>query len=343
MTSEKEHVLPSAEDYKISQELYQTILKWNRNHPSAGDKEFLYKIDKYHLGTNLRGERTVLRAENHVKELGLEFSRDRFLDLGCGTGGCLLGAKELGWQYSEGWEIGEAKLEFAEVNVQSKLSPEDAHSLKVLKRSIDGDEAESILIDPFDLIICQEVLEHVKDVPQSVQTIARCTKAEKGYAYVTIPNGFSLDYVLAEPHILVFGISLLNRFDAAVFAKAIKNHTHYASMMGGYFRYQYYLDLFEEVGMKYYLVNQIPDSDDVIDDMQSKLYKVREAMEKTLSEWSSCIEPETMQKLAAAVDAYLSEVEAAISSYRAGEDKASLRSLLINYNTPMFYFVLEHQ
>ncbi len=341
--NDSKYKLSSADEYKISSELYDTILSWNRKHPSADDKEFLYKIDKYHLGTNLRGERTVLRAENHVKDLGLDFSRERFLDLGCGTGGCLLGARELGWQYSEGWEIGQAKLEFAEVNIGSKLSGKDKDSLSVLERSIDGEEAAKVAIDPFDLIICQEVLEHVKDVPKSIKTIARCLKPKKGYAYVTIPNGFSLDYVLAEPHILVFGISLLNRFDAADFAKAIKNHTHYASMMGGYYRYDHYLEQFAEHGMKYHLVNPLPNSEVAVDEMEAKLCKVRDAMETMEAEWASRIESDSMGKMNSAVNAYINEVETAISGYRSGGDKADLQQLLINYNTPMFYFVLEHQ
>lgn len=343
MSNEINYNLPNADHFKMSTELYDAILKWNQKHPSAGDEKFLNKINKYHLGTNLRGEQTVANAEKYISKLGYLISRDRFLDLGSGTAGCLLGARTIGWKYSEGWEIGQAKLDFSRLNISSKIVDQSSESIVVRDLSMDGDKVLNTNIEPFDLVICQEVLEHVKNLPRSVQTISRVLKKNNSYAYVSIPNGFSVDYVLSEPHILMYGISLLDRHEAGVIAKAVKNHPHYAEMMGGYHRFKDYIRLFRENGLDYDLVSEVNSSEEAIDRIRITIEKITSERKLFNAKWGKVIDSAIMSRLDEKIQNYLENIESKIRQISDSKNRQERREFVIEYGMPMFLFILHRQ
>ncbi len=65
----------------------------------------------------------------------------------------------------------------------------------------------------FDVITCNDVLEHVEDPWALIRHMAAALRPG-GVAYVAMPNNRAFDHVLADPHYGLFGISLLRREDA---------------------------------------------------------------------------------------------------------------------------------
>lgn len=65
----------------------------------------------------------------------------------------------------------------------------------------------------FDLVICDNVIEHVPDSWRLIYNISEAMTAE-ARCYVTCPNSQSVGQVLSECHNREFGLSLLNRLDA---------------------------------------------------------------------------------------------------------------------------------
>jgi len=90
---------------------------------------------------------------------------------------------------------------------------------------------------PFDLVVADNVLEHVDDPRSVVDRLAR-SLAKGGSLYVAVPNPFSPPQVLKDPHFGLFGLTLLSPDDArrafgeAGWSGATYSVGHYAERRG---------------------------------------------------------------------------------------------------------------
>lgn len=149
------------------------------------------------LNTNHRGKKMV----NTLKELGIDLKGKNVLDIGCAYGGMTIecakegasaigvdvGSKNLG--YARANAIGEGDVAFHEC---------DATSNKLL---------EIVGSDWADLIILNDVFEHIYDTPRLLENIV--SVAKKGaLLYYVVPNGKAVRFVLSEGHRKVFAVSL---------------------------------------------------------------------------------------------------------------------------------------
>ncbi|MBI5878484.1 MAG: class I SAM-dependent methyltransferase [Chloroflexi bacterium] len=140
--------------------------------------------------------RQVLRAVQAVRP----GTAVRVLDVGCGYGGASIafaldGAHVTGIDLSHTYMAG-ARIRAAEHGVTTIAFAES-----VL-------EALPFSTGAFDVIICSDVLEHVKDQRACIREIARVL-APHGVAYLSFPNLLSLDNLKSDPHFQLFGASVL--------------------------------------------------------------------------------------------------------------------------------------
>ncbi|MFC1903318.1 class I SAM-dependent methyltransferase [Chloroflexota bacterium] len=119
----------------------------------------------------------VERVSSYAKEV--QKNRLKILDLGCGIGGMAFPLSYLGHTV-----VG--------VDVDSQ-SIEDCNSKNTFPNAtyLVGDIANLDLLEPFDVVICSEVLEHSLEPNLILQTIKRHLTPD-GIAIVTIPNGYCL-------------------------------------------------------------------------------------------------------------------------------------------------------
>jgi SAM-dependent methyltransferase len=62
----------------------------------------------------------------------------------------------------------------------------------------------------FDVIVCQDVLEHALGTSQAITSL--CALLRKGgLLFMQVPNKYSPEFILADHHYALFGISLLSR------------------------------------------------------------------------------------------------------------------------------------
>ena len=165
---------------EVSPAFHEAVLATVARHPSAGDPDFREKLYRSLIGGNRKGRQAMEEITERLRPAGFTLRGGRFLDLGCGTGGALAGAMACGAARAEGWEITPEKLALARVNLGS-LRDEGA-GFAVFDRNVEDPESLGPDFEPFDLVFCQEVLEHVKDIDGAIRTLARCTDPVRGAA-----------------------------------------------------------------------------------------------------------------------------------------------------------------
>ena len=107
-------------------------------------------------------------------------SKTKLLDLGCGTGGATV-AWSLKGVKSFGIDQLEEDLRLAKLRGYSEgVSPRFILNKKLVL---------PIKSDTFDIVVCDQVLEHTIDLSKTVSEIKRVLK-EDGIAYIDVPNRF---------------------------------------------------------------------------------------------------------------------------------------------------------
>lgn len=127
----------------------------------------------------------------------------RVLDVGSGYGGMLLSMAEQG------------------ANVQGiEIDPERAtmgrQRIRDLQMEIPYDEGDICdaqtceRLGTFDVIVCQDVLEHVLNPTRVIASLCRMLRP-RGVVYFQIPNKYGIDQLMSDHHYALTGITALSR------------------------------------------------------------------------------------------------------------------------------------
>jgi 2-polyprenyl-3-methyl-5-hydroxy-6-metoxy-1,4-benzoquinol methylase len=193
----------------------------------------------YALSTNWRGEMIANSMAPYLKR-----GDGRFLDVGCGFGGCLVAFSRLGMTVL-GIEIDEQRAGFAQANCTDYGLPVDC--------VLTGDILEEGLparLGHFDLITCMDVIEHVLDVPLALRNMVELLRPG-GHLLLEIPNRKSINFVSRDGHFALFGITLLER------SKAIEYHAAFFDNeydVGEYYDLGFYQDRLNALGCRSELI-----------------------------------------------------------------------------------------
>ena len=157
---------------------------------------------KYALQTVSRGRQAMEEIRPYRALRG-----SRFLDAGCAYGGFLAAAAEAGAREVVGIDVDDRFLDIARpflaaYGIQHQVAKGDASDPAFMKP-----------LGGFDLITCNDVIEHVDSIPRLVESLAGAVN-EGGCVYIAAPNRLCPDFIRKDPHFQLFGIVLLPR-DAA--------------------------------------------------------------------------------------------------------------------------------
>lgn len=134
------------------------------------DSKFLEDYIKNNVPDHINNLLSLLQK----KELNLE--NKKIIDVGCGTGHCL---KELKKTY-KGIQLKGTEFSAAPLGIASEI----AAGVPILELDI----SKGALLEKFDLVLCQQVLEHIPDYEAALQHLWQMTASE-GYLLLTIPDG----------------------------------------------------------------------------------------------------------------------------------------------------------
>ena len=323
----------------ISQAYFEAVEALVDAHPSAGDRAFRDKLTGYLLGTNRNGMAHLTKVVEGLRSDDVGLDGRRFLDLGSGSGGSLVAALKAGAAYAEGWEINADKRRLAEVNVRT--CGVDPDRVSVRDQNMENPEAADESTDPFDLVFCEEVLEHVKDLDGAFATLSRCIRPDGGVGYVTIPNGFALSSVFSDPHLQLFGIALLDRFEAQPLATALKNHTHYSDMMGTYCTFGEYVRRFDDVGLAVESVEEGDASAEAVEGWREQLADLEVRRATLRQDWGDRVDGDTLTLLEARLDDYLRSAWKRLEGV--GDSADAREAFARDYGQGHFSFLVRHR
>ena len=184
-----------------------------------------------------RGRAIARQVRKHIP-----LSGRRMLDVGCGYGGTLVCFAEQGCSVT-GVEIDEERARqgrkrLADIGIQADYRLDDICSPGIQER-----------IGTFDIIVVQDVLEHVMDPGLTIDTLALLLR-RGGVIYVVVGNKYSPDQLMADHHYAQAGMTILSRPQAIEYYKIATGFEaeHYAV---GYWRTErYYRQMFLRNGVQ---------------------------------------------------------------------------------------------
>src|SRR5882762_900253 len=127
----------------------------------------------------------------------------RVLDVGSGYGGMLIAMAEQGASVT-GIEIDPERARTGQLRLKE---------LQMEVPYFEGDICEQGIAErlgQFDVVICQDVLEHVMDPKSVIDSLCRMMKPG-GVIYIQIPNKWGIDQLMKDHHYALTGITALSR------------------------------------------------------------------------------------------------------------------------------------
>lgn len=181
---------------------------------------------EYSMNTNRRGEQSWQEIASWLPK-----AARRYLDIGCGVGGCLVAAHKRGLEVS-GIEVDPTHIALAEANLQDAGLQNCIQQVDILDMGQVGQ------LEKFDVITMLSVIEHVMDVPKALENVTSLLNPG-GILFMEIPNRECLSFVGADPHYNLFGITLLDRAEAMTYQRIFVS-TDYE--VGDYYPLSFYLE-----------------------------------------------------------------------------------------------------
>ena len=207
---------------------------------------------------------SVERGWEAVERMGgpKAFRGRRVLDVGCAYGGFLVAAGHAGARELVGVDIDQKLLDLAGL----LLSDHRATADLTIADITNPETPERLGI--FDVVFCNDVLEHVVELDEAARNLARLVKPG-GRLFLEIPNGLAIRYIDSDGHYKLPGITLLDHNDAERWFRSFYQDKYpYRTFF--YAPLDYYLTLFSRQQLPLRLLNAPnPDSKAVSDLVQS--------------------------------------------------------------------------
>ena len=277
----------------------------------------------------------VDRGFHAVNALGGQhaFKGKRVLDVGCGYGGFLVAAARAGAREAVGIDSNPKVLELAPMLLADYETDARLELADLIDPALPG------VLGAFDLIICNDVLEHVKNVQAAAQNLVEML-APGGRVFLEIPNGNAIKYVRSDGHYKIPGITLLDFEEARRWHRAFfPDATTYDTFFYG--TVDYYLATFSRVGVLLRMLEAPLGDPGSIERLAEDL----NALEVESIEWPRLHADKPAEILAVIqdrLDSFVNEVKQRLDRYRRLTDPAERElvgtSLRVSYEVGNWLF-----
>ncbi len=166
----------------------------------------------------------------------------RVLDVGSGYGGMLIA-------------MAEQSADVMGVEIDEERAQTGKRRLEELGMSIpfyEGDITDAGMRDrlgTFDVVVCQDVLEHVMDPTKAIAGLCKMLRP-RGVIYIQIPNKYGIDQLMSDHHYGLTGITALSRNQAVEYFCMAKGKTAEEYQVGYERGERYYMTAFRRGGVR---------------------------------------------------------------------------------------------
>ncbi len=268
------------------------------------------------LSTNDRGREVARLIAKHIEILG-----KLHLDIGCAYGGFLVAFAEHGAE-SFGFDIDPTLLGLAERNFQ-----DSGRNFRIYQKDVTRWEEIAEFKGKFDIITCNDVIEHVSDPATAFEHIALLLN-EGGVAYFEIPNRDAAPFVLSDGHYQLFGITQLDKADAADYFSAHAPGVPYT--VEHYLRLPEYRELMGRVGLS---LEVLPES--LANVGRQAIENIADDIESSFEDRLLSVPASIRDKVSESVRTYLSRIKSDASF----TDREKRDSYLLTYGVSFWKIV----
>jgi 2-polyprenyl-3-methyl-5-hydroxy-6-metoxy-1,4-benzoquinol methylase len=264
----------------------------------------------YGMSTVIRGRTALALLESQA----CIRKKDRYLDVGTGYGGFLRAAKEAGFKEVVGIELQQDLVDLARANIHglpgAQVSKEDF---------LTGDFS---LLQGFDLITCNDVIEHVDDPRLAIQKMSELLN-EGGCISFEVPNRDAIEFVRADGHFLIFGITQLPRDYAAEYYAAYTGteKSVYFFEMGEMYELEWYFAELRDNDLSAFIADT--HSIGEIEDVPRLVDGLKQAYQKWQAETKPTLDRVLAQRITSSVDTYILDLERDFS--KLSDDPSKIR------------------
>lgn len=147
---------------------------------------------------------TISRGEDAKRIVSsyVDIADKRYLDVGCAYGGFLVAFSNGKAKQAVGIDISEYLLDYS----KALITDCDIRA-QVYKKDI-LDEKDIAELGKFDIITCNDVIEHV-DIPKNALENMASLLEDQGLLFMQIPNRLSANFIKSDGHFQLFGITVL--------------------------------------------------------------------------------------------------------------------------------------
>jgi SAM-dependent methyltransferase len=223
----------------------------------------------------------------------------RYLDVGCGFGGCMVAFARLGYE-AWGVDLDPVRVRMARANLTDHSLPLNAHDWNFLDAGVPEK------LGRFDLITCIDVIEHVLDVPKTLERVVSMLNPG-GVVLFEIPNRNFIPFVNRDGHFELFGIVQLDR------EAAIEYHKKFFSFeydVGDYYEKSFYEGKLRDLGCEVFDVDAPLHAPLPFTEVEDRIQTLKVDFQSFLQERKAQVGEELSGRIAANVEKYLEYLEA---------------------------------
>jgi 2-polyprenyl-3-methyl-5-hydroxy-6-metoxy-1,4-benzoquinol methylase len=248
------------------------------------------------MSTVTRGHTMLSLLEGH----SCIRKKDRYLDVGTGYGGFLRAAKEVGFE-----EVVGVEPQMYLVNLARAITS-DLQGAQILQEDFLRGDFSSL--PGFDLITCNDVIEHVDDPQLAIHKMCELAN-EKACICFEVPNKDAIPFVKADGHFLIFGITQLPRDQAAEYYAAYTGaeKSVYFFEMGEMYESDWYLKQLKEGGSSAFIADT--HSIGEIEDVPNLMEDLRHAYAAWQAETKPKLDLALAQRITYSVDTYIQNLD----------------------------------
>ena len=215
----------------------------------VGDDSIMSCYRQYMRTDIERGRDTVAQLKPWTSIHGKDV-----LDIGCGYGGLLLAMQDAGAASISGIEVDADRLHWA----KTRLAAIGTHA--DLRQSDICVEEDVRRLGSYDVILAQDVMEHVPDPSTAIRHISGLLRPG-GAVYIQVGNKFSPDQLLHDHHCQLPGLTMLSREQAVEYFQARTGKPKEAYAVGYWREEKYYRHVFRRHGVTLRRTEHFPHPD----------------------------------------------------------------------------------